>query len=505
MSALFSLSGWWLVGLGLTVIIGALAIFILNYLVNAKTKALYEINEQLRQTQSQNKAIINAIPDVIFILDNESRVLEYKSDEQACHFPERTLIMGRKLSEQLPGDSGRALVEAIGRVLSINDLQTVNFSTTNDGEDFHYEIRLMRSGKNEIVALCRDMTPQYKSLENIKYLSYHDQLTGLYNRYMFEEEFKRLDVSRNFPLSIIMADVNGLKLINDCFGHPVGDQLLISFADALKKVFRADDIICRLGGDEFIVILPQTTYDEAERLIDRIQKSCGEVKFFELSLSVAFGVATKQEPNDAIKEVMKYAEDQMYKRKLFEGPVVKEQMVEKLLVSLFEESPVEKQHSDTVALYSVQLGEAIGLNETELETLRQAAVYHDIGKIAIPKAILEKQGQLMEEEMEQLKTHADIGYRILSSVNGMAECADVVLSHHEHWNGKGYPKGISGDEIPILSRIISLSDAFAAMTHERLYKPVLNEGEALEEIERYLGIQFDPVLGRKFISLHAKM
>ena len=492
---------FWMIGIGLLMIFGTLWIVALNYLVQSRTRALFETNEQLSHSQSQNKAIINAIPDGIFLLDNDSRVLECKIEGADTPFPNRSDMIMRKLSDIMPVPYGDKLKEAIDNMARINELHHMDLEITLDGTRRTFEVRLIRSGKNEVIALVRDMTSHYESLENIKYLSYHDQLTGLFNRYMFEEELERLDVNRNTPLSIIMADVNGLKLVNDCFGHPTGDKLLIKFSEILKKVFRADDIICRLGGDEFVIILPHTTHVVTKELIKRINAVCDDVKFHNLSLSVAFGSATKMGMSDSIVDVMKYAEDQMYKRKLFEAPKIKEQMVAKLLDSLFESSDVEADHAEAVEKYSEMLGNAMGFNQTEMETLKTAARHHDIGKIAIDHNVLYKHGTLTTTEMEMIRSHPDIGYRILSVVNEMSDCADIVLAHHERWDGKGYPKGLEGDEIPLMSRIISIADVYSTITLKTHYKETITPLEGVEEIKKHSGTQFDPILGRKFVAL----
>jgi len=501
MSGLVYRIRYWLIAIGILLIFGMIWIFSLNHLVMTKTKALYDSNERLGQTQGQNKAIINAIPDVIFILDNETRVKDYKDDGFEMTFYDRTELIGKKLSELIPEPYGNQLLEQLKNVVSLNTLRTLEFQIQDGETQKYFELRLMRSNINETVALLRDMTSHFEKLENIRFLSYHDQLTGLYNRYMFEEELSRLNVPRNLPLSVVMADVNGLKLVNDCFGHTKGDELLKSFSGILKKTFREDDLICRVGGDEFIIILPKTSSEVAEQLIERIEIACHSYHYLNVSLSAAFGSATKLNSEDSIKVALKSAEDKMYKRKLFEAPVIKEQMVDKLLKSLFLEIKVEESHAQDVQKYSLILGEAIQLNSSELSTLENASLYHDVGKIAINHEILEKSGALTTDEMTLLKTHPDIGYRILSVVNDMSECADIILAHHERWDGTGYPMGLCGEEIPLLSRIVTIADAFSAMTNKSLYKETMTVQEALEEIERYSGTQFDPILGRKFAQI----
>lgn len=492
---------YWMIAIGVLLILGMMWIFTLNHLVMIKTKALFESNERLKLTQSQNKAIINAIPDLIFMLDNETTIKEYKSEGFETPFADSEPLIGKKLSELLPVPYGEKLHELILNQSPNNALQTLEFKMALEENQRHFEMRLMRSATNEIVVLLRDMTSHFEKLENIKYLSYHDQLTGLYNRYMLEEELTRLDVPRNYPLSIIMADVNGLKLVNDCFGHPKGDELLKIFSSILKKGFRQDDILCRIGGDEFIVILPKTSNEVAEQLIDRIRVTCNASEFLNINISAAFGCATKSSGSELIRDILKLSEDKMYKQKLIEAPTIKEQMVNKLLQSLFNDHKAEATHAKEVEKYSLLLGEALDLNSSEMLTLKNASLHHDIGKVAIKYEILEKDGPLESDEMYLLRTHSEIGYRILSVINEMSESANIILAHHERWDGTGYPKGLKGDEIPLLSRIVVIADAFAAMTNPSFYKKTMTFEEALEELERCSGTQFDPILGRTFCGL----
>ena len=175
-------------------------------------------------------------------------------------------------------------------------------------------------GKTLIHALLRDISERNKMEQQLQYLSYHDQLTGLYNRRFFEEELKRLDVQRNFPLSIVMGDVNGLKLVNDSFGHLVGDQLLKKVAEIITKGCRADEIIARLGGDEFVILLPKTDVHETELIFKRVQDLATKEKIGSVDISVSFGWETKNNEEENIEEVFKKAEAHMYKKKLFESP-----------------------------------------------------------------------------------------------------------------------------------------------------------------------------------------
>lgn len=358
------------------------------------------------------------------------------------------------------------------------------------------EIALLMSFVNSIIgAIDRN------NFENkIKFLSYHDQLTGLYNRRFYEEELKRLDTERNLPITIVMGDVNGLKLINDSFGHAMGDELIKKVAEVITRGCRADDIIARLGGDEFVILLPKTNSSEAEQIIKRIKNIALKEKVGSIDISISFGYETKTKKEEDIQDMFKNAEDYMYKKKLFESQSIRGKIIEAIINTLHEKNKREEQHSHRVSELCKSMGEALGLPEYEVNELRSVGLLHDIGKTAIDENVLNKSGKLTENEWKEIKHHPEIGYRILNTVNYMAEMAKYVLYHHERWDGKGYPKGLKGEEIPFISRIITIADAYDAMTSDRSYRNALPHQVAIEELQKNSGIQFDPELVNVFIE-----
>lgn len=349
------------------------------------------------------------------------------------------------------------------------------------------------------VLVFRDFTERKERQTQIEYLSYHDQLTGLYNRRFFEEELKRLDVERNLPLTVVMGDVNGLKLLNDSFGHATGDNYLRKVAEVIKKGCRTDDIVARLGGDEFIILLPRTDAGEAEIITKRIRTMALNERVGNIDISVSFGYESKVSRHVDIKEILKKAEDQMYKKKLFESPSMRGRTIQTIISTLHEKNKREEQHSHRVSELCKSMAEALALNESEIEELKSVGLLHDIGKIAIDENILNKPGKLTDDERKEIMRHPEIGYRILSTVNDMAEMANYVLAHHERWDGTGYPKHLKGREIPLQSRIIAIADAFDAMTSERSYRNALSNRTAIEELYKKSGTQFDPELVTVFI------
>lgn len=352
------------------------------------------------------------------------------------------------------------------------------------------------------VLVFRDVTEKREKQKKIEYLSYHDQLTGLYNRHFFEEELSRINVEKSLPLTIAMADVNGLKLTNDAFGHEAGDLLLKSIADILKSECRSDDIVSRIGGDEFVILLPRTHYYQAELMVKRIYKAIDNQKN-NIIMSVSIGWETKIQPQENVKEVLSKAEDHMYSKKIVESQSMRNQTIKVIMQTLHKTNPREKIHSERVSEISRKIGEALKLDYQALKELEIAGLMHDIGKIAIDSSILNKPGILTEIEFIEIKKHPEIGYHILKSVDDYTRLSEYVLSHHERWDGKGYPRGLLGEEIPLVSRIITVADAYEAMTANRPYKDSSSHEQAMEELTRCSGTQFDPEIVEAFKKVSA--
>jgi len=331
-----------------------------------------------------------------------------------------------------------------------------------------------------------------KRNNEIKHLSYHDVLTGSYSRRFYEEEIKRLDVPRNLPITIVMGDVNGLKLVNDTFGHVVGDEVLIKVAEVIKNNCRIDDIVARWGGDEFVILLPNTESTEAEKIIRRIQDEFLGEDVRNLNISISFGMAVKTNEEVSINSILKNSEDFMYKNKMMVKESARSQMIGAMTKTLNEKNPREEKHSKRVSEICMSIGQDMMLSELEVNKLKLGGLLHDIGKIALEEDILNKPGRLTDVEWERIQRHPSIGYRILSEVEEMRDIAELALSHHEHWDGNGYPRRLVGEKIPLLARIVAVADTFDAITSERTYRKVLSTAEALEEIKRCSGTQFDP-------------
>lgn len=357
-------------------------------------------------------------------------------------------------------------------------------------------------GHQEYCHLCmiEDITSRKKAEEEITYLSYYDPLTGLYNRRFYEEEMKRINTSRNLPITLVLADVNGLKLTNDAFGHSLGDNLLRNVAQVFKKECRTEDVIARIGGDEFVFLLPKTDGAEAQRIIERINNSISEKQREKIICSVSFGWATKHYLKEDIRKIFMRAEDYMYRNKLAESTSMRNETIKLITKTLYQKNRREQLHCERVSKLCELIGNAMRLSPDAVRELKMAGLLHDIGKIGIDESLLNKRGKLTELEWSDMKRHPEIGYHILRSVNEFAPIAKYVLHHHERIDGKGYPRQLKDDEIPIQSKIISIADAYDAMTSHRPYREDLSLSEVIAEFKSNAGSQFDPEILKIFID-----
>lgn len=355
----------------------------------------------------------------------------------------------------------------------------------------------VRTALESIAAQIGSIIARIQAEERVRYISFHDSLTGLYNRGFLEEEMKRLDTNRQLPISIIFGDLNGLKLINDTYGHDMGDRLLEKTGEILKRTCREEDIISRWGGDEFVVFLPRTCGRDTERICRRIREEASRESVRDIPVQISLGFSTK-EGEESMQSVLQDAEDRMYSEKMLQGRSTRGVILSTLFKSLEEKSKETSAHIGRLQEMGERIGEIIGLPSSEIERLSLLLTLHDIGKITIPERILNKRAPLNQEEWRMMKNHPQTGHRIAMAMEKYAPVASDILSHHEHWDGSGYPQGLKEEEIPLLSRICSVVDAYDVMTHHTPYGERKTHKEALEELERCAGTQFDPTIVKIF-------
>ena len=464
-----------------------------------------QAEENLRKSEEKYKLLYTSMDQGValheIITDADGKPIDYLFLDINASYTRLTGItkdaIGKRIREVMP-EVEQYWIDVFGKVaLTGEPAYYENYLEKNDR---YYATYSYSPQKNQFAVLVSDVTDRIKKSEEILYLSYHDQLTGLYNRRFYEEELKRLDQERNLPLTIAMGDVNGLKLVNDSFGHALGDELLQKVAEILRLGCRADDIIARIGGDEFVIILPKADLGEAEQIICRINELAAKEKVGNLDVSISFGYGVKREKMQDLQEVFKDAENQMYRNKLLVSHSLRSKTIDLIMHTLYENNHREMQHSLRVSELCGALAVAFKLEQEEIRQIKIAGLMHDIGKIGIPEQILNSTNSLTAVEKDEIKRHSEIGYRILSSVSEFSEIASYVLEHQERWDGTGYPRGLQGAEICLPARIIAIADAFDAMTRKRAYGKSLDRLASIAEMQRCSGTQFDPELVEVFLE-----
>ena len=353
--------------------------------------------------------------------------------------------------------------------------------------------------------LLREIIIRNRTEERLKYLSFHDNLTGLYNRAFFEEQMQRLSAPRYSPLTIIVCDVDGLKFINDTLGHDIGDSLLVAVAEVIKNSYREGDVVARTGGDEFALLIPNSTEAMVKKTCHKIRDAIAVYNEAnaKLPLSISLGFATSHDGLSA-GDLFKEADNNMYREKLHRSQSARSAIVQTLKKALGARDFITEGHADRMQDLVIDLAKSISVPERKHADLRLLAQFHDIGKVGIPDNILFKPGPLSSEEYAEMKRHCEIGYIIAMSPPDLGPIADLILKHHEWWNGEGYPIGLKGEEIPLECRILAVADAFDAMTSDRPYRRAMSGEDALKELKKCAGVQFDPKLVDDFVKLKSK-
>ncbi|WP_236660389.1 PAS domain S-box protein [Isachenkonia alkalipeptolytica] len=418
-----------------------------GYSIYTDVSFMKHAEEQIKKQKNILESHFNYSPDGIAHIDLNFRVLEINNKFTELFGYTAEEAIGKTIDELITPKN--QLQEGIG----INDMalrnQKIEIDTVRQDKAGNLIDVCVRGGSTIVdgkiigyQVIYTDIRNRKEAEEKIRYLSYYDKLTGLYNRAFFEEELKRLDTKRQLPLGIIIGDVNGLKLTNDVFGHLEGDQLLIRTAEILSEACRKEDVLCRWGGDEFAILLPHTDKESVEKIGRRIYNLCEKPSDTPINISISLGYGIKQRATQSIKEIIKQAEEQMYRNKLLEGKSNRSHIIDSLQKSMYERSHETEAHAKRMKDLSHTLGKGLNLDNDKLNELSLLAILHDIGKMAIPDDILGKPGKLTKGEWEKMKRHSEIGYRIAETSPELIHISKYILFHHERWDGTGYPQGL---------------------------------------------------------------
>lgn len=493
-------------------------ILMISYYEKSRRETWSALNKtilQLAESKDELRLILDSAAEAIYGIDLDGNCTFCNiSCVQMLGYSDQNELLGKNMHWQIHH------TRRDGLPFPINDCRIYNAFVKGEGSHVEDEVFWRADGtffdveyfsypqiKNgEItgaVITFMDISERKQKEAEIQYLNYYDTLTGLHNRRCFEENRSKIDIPDNLPLSVIFADINGLKMTNDIFGHTAGDELIKKSSEILQQACRQNDVVARVGGDEFIIMLPNTTVENAEVILDRIKSGFDGAHIEAIKCSISLGLDTKQIMNQSLDEIIANAENAMYKDKTINRNKINMNLINTIIGNFHAKSIREHQHAINVCGLCADMGTILQFQETEISKLIRASYLHDIGKIVLNKSILAKDS-LSDEELEKMQQHPAVGYRILSLFDDTLNLAEYVYGHHERWDGTGYPRGLKGEQIPLLSRIISVVET---------YDRVLNRGDlplneqklaALDVIKKGVDTQFDPKIAKLFVQLIEK-
>lgn len=463
---------------------------------------------KLKEYSLRLSSILDASPAAIITQDLDGTITSWNKAAEEIFGYKKEEVLNRNLPFLYERESGGSpcLFLQILQGESIEEMELKRRRKDGSLIVINLSAIPLYNGKGEtvgVLSLILDITKEKQAKEKIHFLHHHDQLTGLFNRSYIEEEIGRLENSGILPISVIIGDINGLRLINDAFGHHEGNRILMSVARILRNNCRNSDLIGRWGADEFILLLPGISNQGAKEISSRISSTDLEL-IPPISVSLATTHTTKEEFSQDLMELIRTSEDLLYREHQEQIQSARDTILSSMLKMLSKVSDETEEHTWRMQSLALEMGERLHLSEMELEQLSLLVSLHDIGKITIDREILVKTDVLTSPEWEVVKGHSEAGYLIAHSSEGFAHVADAILAHHEWWDGSGYPKGLKGGEIPLISRILSIIDSYDTMTQKRCYGDCISSQEAFVELKKGSGQQFDPHLIDVFISFMEK-
>lgn len=473
-----------------------------NKIIAKLSKENFKMQADLNPRLFDSKRILlNAIPDILFRIQRDGTFVDYMAKKEELYvFPER--FIGKTVLEVMPSALALQIMMGIEESIITGTIQELSYEICIADQMQSYEARIVSSFNNEVVAIIRNVTEKKKEEKRLFYMGFHDSMTGLYNRAYFEEAIHHIEKSRAAKVGIMICDLDGLKMINDTLGHMNGDAVIKTVADVLQRSFRKEDLIARVGGDEFAIIIhsdsPLVFEKAGQRIESLVQRYNAWKPIAYVSLSTGYKIH-KQGPID-MHALLNEADTQMYKAKKQRQGTIRKQIIFGMVANLEARGIILAKRRERMGQLIVSLAVAAGLAKQNIKNLESLSIFYDIGKVRLSDAVLLKPEKFDQTERELIERHCEIGYNIVSAVPEFEAIALGVLAHHEWVNGGGYPFGLKGKNIPIEARILAIVDAYTAMRLEQPYRQAISSEKAIEELRRCAGKQFDTELVELFIA-----
>ncbi len=464
----------------------------------------------LKQNEEKYRFITENTSDVIWILNLEDYKLTYISpsimqlrgytvEEAMAQTIDKSMPLSswEIVQNQIETSLGPFILDPEHANNHIITIQQFHKNKSTIWVEISLRYRFNEKKGIEIIGISRNVTERKQIDDEIRYLSFHDQLTGLYNRRYYDMELLRLNTKRNHPISIIVTDINGLKMTNDVFGHGAGDELIKVAANTLRDACREDEIIVRTGGDEFLILLPNTKREDCQKVVNRIQEFITKTKNRKDLLSMSIGYSTKETLEQEINDVVNQADRFMYQHKLIESEIHKRQLLGIIMKQIYILDPDSRRHLTSLIQLVHQFAKYLNLDDEQIKLLKLAAMYHDIGKIGIDeKDVRLYQSNRLEYEY-LIKRQPELSYQILRYISEYTEVANIILAYHENFDGTGYPRGLKGNEIPMESMMIHIVNNYDKLR----FNFGLSEEDALNHLLSLRNNELEPTLCDTFYGM----
>ncbi len=463
----------------------------------------------LQENNIHNKEVLDTLQEVIFETNLTGKVLFYnKRCYEFFGYDIHTDVESISIFDSIVPEDRSRMIRNMKSVMTGKKLGVVEYiAQKTNGYKFPILVHSIPIVKNEkilgIRGIIMDISERKNLYKKLTYLSIHDTLTGVYNRTFFTQKMKEFNNKKFYPVGIIICDLDGLKLVNDIFGHAKGDYLLKTASRFIKASLTKRGIVARTGGDEFAILIPKCTKRIMDNMIVRLRKIFTENNTLQdilpFNMSMGYAIANDNMPNT--NEIYKIADNNMYREKLHRSHSIRKNLFKTTMQALERKNIITDQYAKRLKLLVQTTAYELGLSKDHMRNLLFFASFHDIGKVSISDSVLLKPGYLTPTERAEMQRHSEIGHRIAISIPDLTSIADFILKHHEWWNGEGYPIGLKGEEIPVECRIIAIIDAYDAMCNDRPYRKALPKEKALKELQNCAGKQFDPFLTDIFVKM----
>lgn len=476
-----------------------------NYLmITIKNETtINSLNKDLEKSNLKYNMLVNNIPDILVQLNKKGDIVSYTCGEAIDFSINPHKYLNKNIFEVLPIDIAKKTKSTIEKVLSTNCPGVFKSSMTKDNKVYHSIIRMYSDSQGQVMCLVRDISDKITIENKLEYLNIYDSLTGLFNRTYFENKLEYYNDPAFLPMGLVICDLNGLKLVNDTLGHSFGDIILKESANIIKSALSNYEEACRIGGDEFAIFFPNCSESLLEKYKSTILNKLNDYNLSnpKLPLSLSIGYNLKETMDIDMESIFIAADNNMYHEKLLQGIQNRNNILQGLVKSLSSKEYKNDDLKHSLCDYVIKVAKAINYPDQNMSNLKLFVNFHDLGQVSIPDNILQKIEPLTNEEINIIKRHSEVGYKISLSIPNLFHIADWILKHHEWWNGEGYPLNIKETDIPIECRIFSIVESYIAMISQKPYKKGLSKEEALTEIKLFSGKQFDPFLVNKFVDI----